>query len=201
MNTTDKKSQENNDAIEQKTEELNSVRKELADVQALLTAADPKSNSDEAEQIKVLRKELNDLKLVLSDAGALPKKVKSTKPWSSIGRPGQRDIFLLKGKHKGFEPSFIANNTEEIDFYKTRGYTVANGQNYGEQEGPITRRRTICMERPVKDADEDRQIQRDFNRGQRTSTLQKVSDMSDNIRRNSGQPVKSELSRVPSNSM
>lgn len=135
-------------------------------------------------EIDLLRQELADLKIVLSNSGSLPKKV-STEPWKSTKRPFHRDIFRTKKIHKGFEALFIPE--EELDAYKARGYTIARGLDYGEKEqGVLKARRMIGVERPKAIADEDRAILRDFNKAQRTSTLQKTKEMSERIRKVSG---------------
>lgn len=141
--------------------------------------------TDKASQTEtdLLRQELADLKTVLSNSGALPKKV-STEPWKSTKRPFHRDIFRKRERHAGFEPLFIPE--EELDDYKARGYTVARGPDYGEKEGALKARRMIGVERPKAVADEDRAILRAFNEAQRTSTLQKTKEMSEHIRKASG---------------
>lgn len=134
-------------------------------------------------EIDSLKQELTDLKTVLSNSGALPKRV-STEPWNSTKRPFHRDIFKTKKHHEGFEVLFIPE--EELDDYKARDYTLTKGPDYGEKEGVLKARRMIGVERPISVANEERALLRDFNKAQRTSTLQKTKEMSEHIRKASG---------------
>jgi hypothetical protein len=138
---------------------------------------DPK----EQDKIAELQKQLNDLTTRLEYEGGLSKQTaKTTKPWSSTDRRFHRDIFKTKKKHDGFELSFI--NEDEIKEYESLGFKVANGKDYGEQEGTLKAKRMIGVEQTIEAAEEGREYLREKNRRQRTSALQKTEDIATGIR-------------------
>jgi hypothetical protein len=148
------------------------------------------SDEDIQGELDKLRKELVAMQTVLSESGALPKKVASH-PWRSTERPFHKDIFRTKKQHKGFKLGFVSE--EELDDYESRGYTKAKGEDYGEKPGILKRRKMIGVEQPIEADEEKRRILRDFNRAQRTSALQKVEDMSNDIARKSGRKTEYEF--------
>lgn len=152
------------------------------------------SKVDQAGQSELdeLKKKIEDLETVLSSVGSLPKKIARTRPWDSVGKPFHKDIFKTRDNHKGFEVGFV--NESEVDDYLSDGYTIARGENYGEKEGVLKRKRMIAVEQPIAAAEEKRKIQHDFNLAQRTSSLQKTKEMSEDIQRKSGNKTELECS-------
>lgn len=142
-------------------------------------------------EVDKLKQDLDDMKIVLSHQGALPKRVDSTQPWKSIGKPFHKDIYKVKKTHDGFELGFIEEC--DLDSYLSDGYTVARGDSYGEKEGSLIRKGMIGVEQPIEAADADRARLRAFNLAQRTSALQKTKDMSEAISHASGRKAKLEL--------
>lgn len=166
--------------------EIKALRAQISEKNVEVTTRFVKTGEpDKAKQddIDLLRQELDAMKTVLAHYGALPKKVATT-PWKSVGRPFHKDIFKTKKKHKGFELGFIG--VDELDNYQANGYNIAQGQDYGEKEGALKRKRLIGVERPIEAADESRAELRAFNLAQRTSALQKTKDMADGISQASG---------------
>jgi hypothetical protein len=169
-----KKAREAKKAREEATfKMLKSQQAEIDSLKAMIADQGNKPDAD-SEETTVLRAELEQMKLALMESGGLPKKV-STHPWRSVERPNVRDIFKTKKQHKGFELVFIL--PEQLDDFQGRGYTVAKGEDYGHNKpGSLKRRRMIGVERPVKAADADRTMQREFNKRQKQSTLQDPID-------------------------
>lgn len=174
--------------VEQKAE-IEGLRVKVSEKNVENTTEFVKTNQVNPEiqsEINALKQELLDLKIILQHSGGLPKKVSSTTPWKSVGRPFHKDILKTKKQHKGFELGFIENTEDEIDNYLSNGYNIAKGENYGEKEGALKRRRLIGVERTIEAAEESRTMLREFNKMQRTSALQKTEVMADAISQASG---------------
>jgi hypothetical protein len=172
--------------IERQKSELSELRTKVSDKNSEISEQFLGGGTIEQtaqEELNALRQELLDLKVVLSASGALPRKV-STTPWSSTERPFHKDIFKTKKKRRGYEIGWV--NADELDDYLEEGYNVANGKDWGGKEGKLVKKRMVAVECLVGHADKRRDMQAEFNRRQRESSLQKTEEMSRKIQKASG---------------
>lgn len=182
------------EVIDSQQTEIKELQTQISEKNVLQTSTfleKGEADGDLQVDLEKLKKELADLKVVLADAGSLPKKIALSRSWDSVGKPFHKDIFRTKKKKKGFELGFIIK--AELDDYIANGYTVAKGQDYGEKEGVLKRKRMIGVERTIESANADRGRQRAFNLAQRTSSLQKTKEMSEKIQQLSGNKTELEV--------
>jgi hypothetical protein len=177
---------EKDEVIEQQKAELVNLRERISDKNSQVSRQFAETSTIEQsaqQELDALRQELQDLKIVLSNSGALPRKI-STKPWNSVQRPFHKDIFKVKEQRSGYEIGWI--NLDELDDYLEEGYNIANGKNWGAKEGKMIKKKMVAVECSVGLANKRRELQAEFNRRQRESSLQKTKEMSDKIQRASG---------------
>ncbi len=75
-------------------------------------------------------------------------KKESSRPWAK--KIWTKDRFSLEKKRKGYRIRFISQ--ENISEKKHEGWSVANGENYGEDAGDIIRKGMIAMETSEQNA-------------------------------------------------
>lgn len=96
------------------------------------------------------------------------KKKKSTKPWEEKSRRWTPDIYKLATDHKGFHARFVDVNKVSRRLHE--GYVIANGADWGEEEGKYQIKDSVLMELPLELVKERQDyMEEKINRGRRTA--------------------------------